>query len=497
MRELIDSYDVEADNVKGNVRIYGDDKENVPVYELEMPIFEAGTLALMNELKDEMIKEMDISVEEITDPRKIRELKERFYNALLLKIKTKLPKIDEEKRKVLAGVLLHEVYGLGWVEVLLGDNFLEEVAINNSNTGIVIYHKKYGWLKMDKKLNSELDIYNLASQIGRKVNREITMLNPIMDAYLLTGDRVAATLFPISTSGNTITIRRFARVPWTIISLIEGKTLSKEVAAFLWLCVQYEINILIAGGTASGKTSFLNAISAMIPPTQRTISIEDTREISLPGSLHWNWIPLNSREKNPEGKGKVSMLDLMIASLRMRPDRIIVGEVRKKEQADTMFEAMHTGHSVMTTMHADTVEQIKRRLIEKPIAIPKNEIEALQLIVVQFRDRRRNIRRTLEVAEILQGGEKLETSTLFRWHPRDDIVEMINNSSRIFESINLHTGMTLEEIKDNLKEKERILDWMIKNKIIGIDNIGKVMEIYYKDPKQILERIDQGKSNVY
>ncbi len=142
---------------------------------------------------------------------------------------------------------------------------------------------------------TEEQVYNYASIIGRKVGRQITNLAPLMDAHLLTGDRVNATLFPISSAGNTITIRKFAREPWTIIHFIDPKnnTLSKEVAALMWLCMEYELNILFSGGTASGKTSLLNSVMPFIPPTQRIISIEDTRELLLPKYLHW--IPLTTR----------------------------------------------------------------------------------------------------------------------------------------------------------------------------------------------------------
>ena len=132
----------------------------------------------------------------------------------------------------------------------------------------------------------------------------------------------------------------------------------------------------------------------------------------------------------------------------------IVGEVRRKAQAETMFEAMHTGHSVYTTLHADTVDQVKRRLIEPPIEIPRSEVESLQLVLVQFRDRRKGIRRTLELAEILTGGkEQLETNYLYRWMPRTDTFEKVNDSIRVFEDLNLHTGMTPKEIRDDLKER--------------------------------------------
>ena len=183
------------------------------------------------------------------------------------------------------------------------------------------------------------------------MGKEITTLNPLMDAHLKTGDRVNATLFPISSKGNTITIRKFAVKPWTVTSLIKEKTISYEGAALLWLAVQNEMSLLVTGGTASGKTSMLNMIANFFPPNQRIISIEDTRELMLPEILHW--VPMETRLPNPEGKGGVEMLDLIVNSLRMRPDRIIVGEIRRKREAEVLFEAMRTGHSVYGTLHAN------------------------------------------------------------------------------------------------------------------------------------------------
>jgi len=182
------------------------------------------------------------------------------------------------------------------------------------------------------------------------------------------------------------------------------------------------------------------------------------------------------------------MLDLMIASLRMRPDRIMVGEVRTKPQAETMFEAMHTGHSVYTTMHADTAEQVKRRLLEPPIQIPKNELEALHLILVQYRDRRKNLRRTLELAEILTSqGSDVELNYLYRWTPRSDRFEKVNDSIRVVEDLNMHTGMTLNEIVDDLKEREAILGWLMKRGIMDIEKLGLIMKKYYEDREAIVK----------
>jgi archaeal flagellar protein FlaI len=488
-RKLTEKYTILADNVPATVRIWDVEEENVPIYELEVPIVGPATEALLSELKDKLTEHVPLEIENVTDPKKFETIKKKFLVEIRKIIKENLPNSTDKEIDIYAGIMLHRMYGLGFVEIMMADDLLEELAVNGSEQPISIYHKKYGWCKTTEKIASEEEVFNLSSQIGRKVNREINSLNPIMDAHLLSGDRVAATLFPISTGGNTITIRRFSRNPWTIIHLIspEYKTLSVEIAALLWQAIHYEMNVLVAGGTASGKTSILNAICSLMPPTQRIISIEDTREIALPEALHWNWVPLTTRNQNPEGQGEVTMLDLMVSSLRMRPDRIIVGEVRRKAQAETMFEAMHTGHSVYTTLHADTIEQVKRRLLEPPIQIPPTEVEALHLALVQFRDRRKGTRRTLEVAEILSSSKgRLEANYLYRWHPRDDSFEKGNDSIRIVEELNLRTGMTRQEILKDLKERQNILEWMLKFNLKDIHDVGNVMRLYYKNKKTLM-----------
>lgn len=494
--KLENVYEVRSDYVRARVKIFKSLKENVYLYNIKIPRVDVGTNALLNELKDELVESLDILNEEIVDSKKFLEIKTKFLDAALLRLEERLPHEKIEVKKLLAGLLLHQMYGLGEIEVMMADEYLEEIIINNSRYPLVVYHKMHGWMKTSQRVQGEEDIFNLAAQIGRKANRQINSLHPIMDAQLFSGDRVAATLFPISMLGHTITLRKFSKSPWTIAHYVSEKykLMSYEMAALLWVATQYEMNIMIAGSTAAGKTSVLNALNVFIPNNQRVISIEDTKEISLPKSLHWNWVPLLSRSPNQEGEGGVSMLDLMIASLRMRPDRIIIGEVRERKQVETMFEAMNTGHSIYATMHADTVEQLRRRLLELPIAIPKNEVEALHLVLVLYRDRRKGIRRALELAEILQEeGSDLEVNYLYRWHPRKDKFEQVNKPLRLVEDLNIHTGMTVNEMQRDIAMKIKILKWMVWNKAFEAEKVERVMDMYYRDERLLLSYVLKNK----
>jgi archaeal flagellar protein FlaI len=491
--ETLSNYVIIADNVPARITVVKRSEEYTPIYEISFPTVEPATQAVLESLKERLIDIVKIEISEILDPKAMEEIKIRFLDSAKLAITEELPTISPKEKDILAGMLVHEMLGLGRLEVILNDDNLEEIVINNSSEPVNVFHKKLGWLKTNVMLPTEEQIYNYASLIGRKVGRQITNLDPLMDAHLITGDRVNATLFPISTKGNTITIRKFRREPWTIIHLIDPaqKTMTREIAALLWLCMQYELNIIVAGGTASGKTSILNALMPFIPPNNRLISIEDTRELRLPDFLHW--VPLTTREPNPEGKGEVSMLDLLVNSLRMRPDRIVVGEIRRQNEAEVLFEAMHTGHSVYATLHADRAEQVVRRLTNPPINVPESLLESLHLVLVQYRHRRLGIRRTIEVAEFIPGesgkfGSRLET--LYRWKPLTDTIERARSSIRLINEIRMHTGMTDEQMDEDLKEKELVLQWMLDNNVKTVNSVGKVVAEYYHDKAKVMKTVN-------
>jgi flagellar protein FlaI len=485
---ILDKYTVIAQKVRADIEVLSTPQDFVPIYHVRMPKLEEATLVLLEEVKDNLISLMKFKVTEFTDPSSFEGLKEKFFNKSIELIEKQLPGITTEKKQILAGTLLHEMLGLGNLEILLSDGNLEEIVVNNSKEPVWVYHKRFGWLKTNIIIPTESQIQNYAAGIARKVGRQITTLDPLLDAHLTSGDRVNATLFPISTFGNTMTIRMFRRNPWTITEFIENKTVSTEVVALVWLAIQYEMSMIISGGTASGKTSFLGSIMPFIQPNQRIISIEDTRELNLPKFLHW--IPMTTREPNPEGKGKIDMLDLLVNSLRMRPDRIIVAEIRRRRQAEVLFEAMHTGHSVYATLHADTVEQTYRRLVNPPINVPETLLEALDLIVAMFRDRRTGRRRIYQVAELIPPSgsqQKMTLRVLFKWNARKDVIERFQRSYKLINKLEIHTGMTISEIEKDIAEKEMILKWMVKNRINTVDGVGKLVAEYYRDRERVLD----------
>jgi len=485
-----ESYRIESEYFHPKVQIVRKEGE-LRSYHLVLPILSVSTKFFLEEIKHNLVAEVGIVVSEIFDPAAFLKIKSEIGKKAVSLIDQKLPQISAETKTFLIQTLINEMLGLEDVEYILNDPHLEEIVILSSKAAVRVYHKKYGWLETNLFIRNEEQIQNYSSIIGRRVGRQISILNPLLDAHLVTGDRTNAVLYPISTKGNTITIRKFRRDPWTVTDLIQNKTCSSEVFALIWLAIQYEMNVLFSGGTGSGKTTFLNVCMAFVPPDHRLVSIEQTRELQLPDFLYW--CPLTTREPNPEGKGEVSMLDLLVNSLRMRPDRIILGEVRRKEEAEVLFEAMHTGHSVYATLHANTIGETIQRLIHPPIEVAPNLIGAVDLNVVMFRDRRRGLRRPYHIGEFIpaetKGGFTVTPNILYRWKPATDEIILHAKSLRFFEDLSRHTGFTREEIDGDLMEKKKILDWLVKNNIRSIEKVGQVIKDYYLNKKTLLKKI--------
>jgi len=478
------AYDLDAHGLKVNIRIV-DKGDFVPAYEITLPGVGEATKVLLLSLRQELLSLVPIDPTRIEDKEYLNELTNRYIEASDVIIDRYLPGTGKEAKQALIAYIINIMLGLGDLEAPLADDNLEEVAVNDSKEPVWVFHKTYGWCKTNLIIPSEDIIYDDAEQIGRRVGRQITNLSPLMDAELPDGSRVNATLYPISQRGNTITIRKFGKNPWTMPALIANKTISSYLAALTWLCIQNEISLLISGGTASGKTSFLNAMSIFMPPNHRVISVEETRELTLPEFLHW--VPMITRQPNPEGKGEIKLYDLMINALRQRPDIMLVGEIRTKSDAETLFEAIHTGHAVYGTVHADDAEDTIIRMTNPPIDIPKLMINAIGGTITLFRHRRLGIRRVLEFGEISRTGD---ASVLYRWNSRIDTFTQIGELGRLADMIMLYGGYSREEIVSDLEEKRKVLEWMTNNKVFDVDATGYVIANYYKNNSRVMQIIN-------
>ena len=485
-KTILESYEFVSDKVPIKINIYNDPSEFVPIYTISIPSISENTAIILEKIRRELIKEVNLGIVNITSYNKGDLAKNKFKETIENLIKKYFPDMDIKTTEFLTSYLIQKSLGMGNIEILDDDPNLEEIVINCAGEAVWVYHKKHSWLKTNVVVETEEMTKHYAAMLGRKVGRQISVLAPLMDANIIGGDRVNATLSPISSQGNTMTLRKFSAKPWTITDFIREKTINTQAAAFVWHCVQYELSTLIAGGTASGKTSTLNVITNFFPPNQRTISIEDTREIRLPKFMQW--VPLVTRQPNTEGKGGITMLDLLVNSLRMRPDRIIVGEIRRKQEAEILFEAIHTGHSVFATVHANNTKETITRLTSPPIEIPKSMIPAISLIVIQYRNRRTGLRRTFQIAEVLEDGS---ANILMQYNPNKDTLIEVNKSKSIMATLEMYTGLKKEKILKEIAEKEKVLKWLVKHNICDIEVVGRVMAKYYTKKDILMEFVNK------
>ncbi len=416
-------------------------------------------------------------------------------NFLLLKLseKNENANITNEYLDKLSRKLLRDIIGYGEIDSLIQDDELEEIMIIGIGKPVFVYHRKYGMMKTNIQYDNERDIMELIDSIARQINRRIDKESPILDGRLIDGSRINATIPPVSADGPSLTIRKFKRDPLTIIDLINSKTISCELAAFLWLCIDglgvKSANAIISGGTSSGKTTTLNALSAFINPKERIITIEDTLELQIP---HEHVIRMETRPPNVENKGELTMNDLVKNSLRQRPDRIIVGEVRARE-AITLFTALNTGHSGFGTLHSNDARETITRLTNPPMSVPKIMVQAIDFIIMQNRiysPSGVSYRRISEVAEIVGIEEgTVQLNKIFQWNPERDTIDNVSITSKTLTQIANLSGNSLNDLYREIENREMLLNYMVQENIRSVNEVNNVLELYYKTPEKVLNQI--------
>ena len=401
--------------------------------------------------------------------------------------------ISNEYLDRLANKLLRDIVGYGEIDPLIQDDDLEEIMINGIDKPVFVYHRQYGMMKTNIQFSDEKELTDLIDSIARQINRRIDQESPILDGRLLDGSRINATIPPVSPDGPSLTIRKFKKDPLTIIDLIKSKTFSIELAAFLWLCIDglgvKSANAIISGGTSSGKTTTLNALASFINPKERIITIEDTLELQIP---HEHVIRMETRPANVENKGELTMNDLVKNALRQRPDRIIVGEVRADE-AITLFTALNTGHSGFGTLHANDARETITRLTNDPMKVPEIMIQAIDFIIMQNRiytSSGVSYRRISEVAEIVGMEEGvIQLNKIFQWNPETDTIDNVSVSSKTLSQIAALSGKSITELHKEIEKRELVLKHMVKHDIRSVEEVKNVLDLYFKNGDNVLERI--------
>ncbi len=454
------------------------------IYKIIEPRLDKKEYDQLGEIKSLLREKLDIDFSKIKLESAYQYLMRKF-----IKITSDLGiKMDDKTKLKFQYYLFRDFIGLGLIEPLLHDPNIEDISCDGTNIPIFIYHRNpiYGQLKTTIVFKKKEELDSFVLKIAQKTGRTLTIAQPLLDGALPDGSRVQATLgTDIARRGSNFTIRKFPENPMTPVDVIGYGTASPEILAYLWLCIENRLSVLVCGPTATGKTTFLNALSLFIRPELKIVSIEDTAELQLP---HPNWIPVVARTGfGLKGYGDVTMFDLLKASLRQRPDYVIVGEVRGAE-AYVMFQGMATGHPGLGTLHADTLSAIIDRLTTKPMDLPMAMLENLDLVVFLMLTKRkgRYIRRVSEIVEIIgydYTRKDLVTNNSFRWDPMKD--EFVLMKSVLLDKIRERMGFTIDDLKNEMSRRVQILKWLHDKKIKDFKRFAKLVGSYYTNPQFI------------
>jgi len=467
-----------------NAHVKWDAKEGELVYEIEEPILKPDEKSTLNIIEQAMMELVNINAVEDKSVQSLMEYVDKTARLVIQELN--LVVVEESYEKIFY-YLYRNFIGLNEIEPLLKDYFIEDIECNGVDTPVYIVHRVYRNMRTNIVYKNMEGLASFVEKIAQRSGRYISYAQPLLDGTLNDGSRVNATYTKDVTSrGPTFTIRKFTSVPWTPTQLLALGTLSPEMLAYFWILMQYKSNVMIAGGTSSGKTTLLNALAFFIPPEARVITIEDTRELNLPRE---NWLPAVARTSVGIGKvGEVDLFDLLKNSFRQNPDYVVVGEVRGKE-AFVLFQGMASGHSSMSTIHADSLDTVVQRLQTPPISLSPTLVNILDCVAIMAHaivnnKQTRRLREVVEVVNIDKDGTAL-INTPFVWNPAQDTF-FFKKQSHVFDKIATRYGLTQEKIQEEFAVRARLLYTLYKRKVFGFDDMRKIVNDYYRNPAQVL-----------
>jgi len=383
--------------------------------------------------------------------------------------------------------------GYGRLDPIMHDPHVEDVSCDGYELPIFVYHDEYTDIETNVSFEAEA-LDDFVIRLSQQSGRHISIGDPMAETTLPDGSRAQLSLgTEVTPRGSAFTIRKYSDEPFTPVDLLEYGTFNIDQMAYLWLAIEHNKSLIFAGGTASGKTTTMNAISMFIPPRSKVLSIEDTRELSL---YHDNWLSSVTRERLHEGTD-VTMYDLLRAALRHRPEYIIVGEVRG-EEAITLFQAMNTGHTTYSTMHADSVQTVINRLENEPINVPRPMVASLDILLVQRLTRLEGerVRRNRTIAEIEgidnRTGE-LDYSTSFTWNAADDT--FASSGSIVLDEIRDEQAWSQSELLEELRNRRRFLRYLRDQEVTDYRRFTAMINEYYTAPDRALSLIEDGSAD--
>ena len=470
------------------VHIYWDVKHYEIVYEVEEPSLDKIELEYKERIVSAMKNLINFDTIVEKDEDKLLEYIDKRFKLLAVELGIQM---SYETYAKIYYYLVRDFIGFNEIDPLLKDYFVEDIECNGVNDYLYIVHRLYRNIRTNIKFKTTDMLSSFIEKLAQRCGKYISYSNPILDGSLTEGSRVNATYTKdITSKGPTFTIRKFTKTPWTPTKLLSMNTLSPEMLAYLWILVEYKMNILITGGTSSGKTTLLNAISFFIPPEARVVSIEDTRELNIPQE---NWLPSVARSSTGTKKeNEIDLFVLLKSSFRQNPDYVIVGEVRGKETY-VLFQGMASGHSSLSTMHADSIDTVIKRLETPPIELSPTLLNVLDCVcimthaIVKKQDTRK-LRELVEVINITQDGIAL-TNTPFVWNPIDDKF-YFKKTSKIFEKIGVRYGIRLEELELEFRRRVKLMYELYRHNILKFQEVQEVIKRYYKKPQEVLQRFE-------
>ena len=476
-------------------RIAWNDKLGSYQYTVVEPQLSLRLKGLFRKLKRLLEEKLDVDLSKLKESEAKDYLHEQTFKLLDYFGIT----LSEEEKKILSYYIDRDFLGLGPIEPLMHDPEIEDISCDGVGIPIYVFHRNpiLGSMPTNIVFNDPMELDNFLVRLAQVCGQSISVTDPLLDGTLPDGSRVQGTLATdIARRGSNFTIRKFTKFPFTPTHILNYGTADVKLMAYLWFCVDYGCSVLVSGGTAVGKTVFLNVLSLFIKPEMKIVSIEDTAELRLP---HPHWVPHVARVPiaTEEGRrrGEIDLFDLLKESLRQRPDYIIVGEVRGKE-AYVLFQQMATGHPSLATIHADTLEKLINRLITPPIDLPPSLLENLDLIVflTKMKYKGRYVRKVKSVYEVLgydMKEKRLKTNLVFEWDPMKDKF-IVKDKSVILKKISDKTGIPPERIKEELKRRMAVLEWIQENNITDYRDFAKILNLYYDFPDAVLDVITGG-----
>ncbi len=472
--------------------VYWDDEAKEVLYTVEEPILNDAEKEILGLILIGLEEMINISFVKAVNTELLIDYLEKNVQNIMIELGIK---ITQETYDKLMYYVYRDSVGLNEIEPMLHDYYIEDIECNGHSFPIYIVHRKYENLRTNITFADPQKLVDFVEKLSQKAGKYVSYARPILDGTLPDGSRVNATYTEdITTRGPTFTIRKFTAEPWTPIHLIKFNTVTPEILAFLWMVIQFKFNIMVIGETASGKTTFLNAIANFIPPEARIVSIEDTRELNL---AHINWLPAVTRTgfgiPNVLGKqfGEISLFDLLRETFRQNPDYVILGETRGKETY-VLFQGMASGHPSLCTFHAGSVEMMVRRLETPPINLSPTLVESLDVIcvVTNIKEMDKSKRRLKQVSETIEVSTTLgrvSSNTLFEWEAASDKFNR-RGKSVVFEKLSKRTGIPVDTLEKDLAIRTKLLATLAAQDITNFKDVSAILNAFYQDRENLLKK---------